>query len=65
MRVAAHLERSDPSNWTPTTKACVDGLVDAGVWPDDDQKWVWTSEPTFTQGGQVVITLTPIEESAA
>jgi len=28
--------RRDPSNWMPTAKACVDGLVDAGVLEDDD-----------------------------
>lgn len=26
----------DPGNWSPTAKACVDGLVDAGVFDDDD-----------------------------
>lgn len=28
--------RRDPANWSPTAKACVDGLVDAGVFEDDD-----------------------------
>jgi crossover junction endodeoxyribonuclease RusA len=28
--------RRDPANWMPTAKACVDGLVDAGVLEDDD-----------------------------
>ena len=28
--------RRDPANWMPTAKACVDGLVDAGVLLDDD-----------------------------
>lgn len=28
--------RRDPNNWWPTIKALMDGLVDAGVWPDDD-----------------------------
>lgn len=28
--------RRDPGNWAPTAKACVDGLVDAGVFDDDD-----------------------------
>lgn len=32
--------RRDPANWHPTAKACVDGLVDAGVFPDDDHKHV-------------------------
>jgi hypothetical protein len=28
--------RRDPANWYPTVKACVDGLIDAKVLPDDD-----------------------------
>lgn len=28
--------RRDPANWAPTAKALVDGLVDAGVFDDDD-----------------------------
>ena len=28
--------RTDPANAYPTVKACIDGLVDAGVLPDDD-----------------------------
>ncbi len=28
--------RRDAANWYPTVKACVDGLVDARVLPDDD-----------------------------
>lgn len=27
--------RRDPANWYPTVKACIDGIVDAGVLPDD------------------------------
>lgn len=34
----ADRRRRDPGNWAPTAKACVDGLVDAGVLPDDDGK---------------------------
>lgn len=30
------LRRRDPANIAPAAKACVDGLVDAGVLPDDD-----------------------------
>jgi crossover junction endodeoxyribonuclease RusA len=32
----ADSRRRDPANWAPTAKACVDGLVDAGVFRDDD-----------------------------
>lgn len=37
--------RRDPGNLTPLTKACVDGLVDAGIWPDDTPEFVETLEP--------------------
>lgn len=46
-RVVAELEmvsrrrtRIDPANYAPTAKAAVDGLVDAGIWPDDSSGWV-------------------------
>lgn len=39
--------RRDPSNWTATTKALVDGLTDAGLWPDDNSKHVTIAEPRF------------------
>lgn len=32
--------RRDPGNWAPTAKAVVDGLVDAGVFTDDDHTHV-------------------------
>lgn len=37
--------RRDPANLTPLTKACVDGLVDTGVWLDDTPEYVETLEP--------------------
>lgn len=39
--------RRDPANYSPTTKAIVDGLVDAHLWPDDTPKWVTTLEPVL------------------
>jgi crossover junction endodeoxyribonuclease RusA len=30
----------DANNWSPTAKACVDGLVDAGVFDNDDHSRV-------------------------
>jgi crossover junction endodeoxyribonuclease RusA len=32
--------RRDPHNWMPTAKAIVDGMVDAGVFPDDSTEHV-------------------------
>lgn len=54
--------RRDPSNYAPTVKHIVDGLVDAGLWPDDTPEWVTTIEPTLRVGGDlVVIRLVPRE----
>lgn len=49
--------RRDPSNFAPTVKALIDGLTDAGVWPDDHSGWVLTQEPTFTTGTLVTVEL--------
>lgn len=35
VRLSAH-GRRDPLNWAPTIKPLIDGLVDAGLLPDDD-----------------------------
>jgi len=51
--------RRDPSNWYPTIKAIVDGITDAGVWPDDHAGYVVTQEPTFTAGNVVTVELEP------
>ena len=32
--------RRDTTNWAPTGKACLDGVVDAGVMPDDSDRYV-------------------------
>lgn len=40
--------RRDPHNLAPTVKAIVDGLVDAGVWPDDVERWVTVLDPAVT-----------------
>jgi hypothetical protein len=36
--------RRDPHNWYPSFKAAIDGLVDAGVIPDDDGKHLLSVE---------------------
>lgn len=54
--------RRDPHNYFATVKPIVDGLVDAGLWPDDTPEWVTTVEPTLVPGAtSVVVTLTPRE----
>lgn len=35
-----NVSRVDPENAHPTTKALIDGLTAAGVWPDDDARHV-------------------------
>ena len=40
-RITVHVHgrtraRTDPANAYPAVKACIDGLVDAGILPDDD-----------------------------
>lgn len=41
-------EKRDPSNYTGTChKAIVDGLVEAGLWPDDNPTWVTCIEPVL------------------
>lgn len=51
--------KRDPHNdWT--CKPAIDGLTDAGFWPDDDSTWVSVSEPRFVVGAKTVrIEVTP------
>jgi len=42
--------KADPSNAFPTVKALIDGMVDAGVWPDDDSTHV--IGPTYLRGNK-------------
>lgn len=39
--------RADPPNAYPTVKPLIDGLVDAGIWPDDNSAWI--PSMTFTR----------------
>jgi crossover junction endodeoxyribonuclease RusA len=50
----------DPHNLVGTIlKATIDGLVDAGCWPDDNPKWVHIHEPTISiQPGPHLVTVT-------
>lgn len=47
--------RRDPHNFFPTLKPIIDGLVLAGVWPDDNSAWVTTTEPMLHVGGREVV----------
>lgn len=47
--------RRDPHNFTPTFKAACDGLVDAGVVPDDSEQWVTMLEPVLVPGAATVV----------
>jgi crossover junction endodeoxyribonuclease RusA len=44
--------RRDPHNLAPTIKACIDGLVDAGVWSDDTDEFVVVLDPRFHKAEQ-------------
>jgi len=54
--------RRDPHNYFKTVKHIVDGLVDAGLWPDDTPEWVTTTEPhlelTTSRPGRVTVAIT-------
>ncbi|MER7206372.1 hypothetical protein ABT340_04835 [Streptosporangium sp. NPDC000239] len=59
--------RRDPANWYPSFKAFVDGLVDAGVLPDDDDTHLVGPDMRLgpvVKGGQLqllVIELPPVK----
>jgi Holliday junction resolvase RusA-like endonuclease len=58
--------RRDSDNPAPTTKAIVDGLREAGVWPDDSTEWVETLGSRFEKGATVVrVEIIPRGEAAA
>ncbi len=52
--------RRDPHNYVGTVcKWIIDGLVEAGVWPDDNPDWVEVAEPELVvRGGSVLVQLT-------
>ena len=58
--------RWEATNWLPTAKACVDGLVDAGVLVDDSNRYV--IGPDMRAGDQwadAVLVLTFTEQGAS
>ena len=55
--------RRDPANYYPSVKACIDGLVDANVLPDDDAAHL--DGPDMRLGplcplGRLVLTIRPL-----
>jgi len=50
--------RRDPHNYYPTIKPIIDGLTDAGFWPDDTPEYVATREPMFYKGELVLVLVT-------
>jgi hypothetical protein len=58
------LRRRDPGNWSPTAKAAIDGLVDAGVVPDDNSDRVLGGDPRLgppVKGSQFVLWITDLD----
>lgn len=56
--------RRDPGNWAPSAKAAVDGLVDAGVLPDDNHTRLLGPDPRIghpVPGSQLVLVLTDLD----
>ena len=53
--------RRDPMNYVGTClKAVIDGLVDAGCWPDDTPEWVIITQPLLELGDDVTVRLLPL-----
>jgi hypothetical protein len=56
--------RRDAGNWYPTYKALIDGVVDAGVLPDDDHTHLdgpFMRIGPVHPGGRVVLVITELE----
>jgi crossover junction endodeoxyribonuclease RusA len=61
--------RRDSTNLVATLKACEDGIVDAGVIPDDTPRYVTSLMPVIdppvkARHGRLYLVLRPIEENA-
>lgn len=57
--------RRDQGNWSPTGKAAVDGIVDAGVVSDDDHEHVLGPDPRMgdpVPKGQLVLYIFDLSE---
>lgn len=59
----AGARRFDPHNWWPSAKAAIDGLVDAGVLPDDNSAHLVASEARAgrpVKGGRLDLVITEV-----
>ncbi len=54
--------RRDPHNFVATVKPVVDGLVDAGLWPDDTPEYVTVPEPQLIKGATAVLVVLTRQE---
>lgn len=57
--------RRDPANWAQSGKAAIDGLVDAGVLPDDDSTRCLGGDPRLgepVKGSQLVLIVTDLDQ---
>ena len=58
--------RRDPHNYCGTVvKAIIDGMVMAGVWPDDTPEYVGHREPVLYKGKTVIVEVTEKGETYA
>lgn len=56
--------RRDSGNWSPSAKAAIDGLVDAGVLPDDNHERLLGPDPRMgapVPGSQLVLVVTDLD----
>jgi hypothetical protein len=56
--------RRDPGNWSPSAKAAIDGMVDAGVLPDDNDERLLGPDPRMgapVPGSQLVLVVTDLD----
>lgn len=64
----ANHQRRDPANWYPSFKACIDGLVDRGVLPDDDYTRLLGPDMRIghiVEGGRLVLHIRELEPARA
>lgn len=56
--------RRDPHNFFATVKPIIDGLVHAGLWPDDTPEYVKVDEPSFWNASSVLVEISMIGQDA-